>query len=163
MADPKSTIVKFKPGAYMLTEKQMATCLYIIKEGQVEVFKMDTENKKIPLALVNSGEYIGELSLLAGMPHSANAVALTNVTAIKIEKTAIDAQLREVPKWFLGITRTVTMRLIQTNEVLRRNSIVDEKLSSAIRVVGEHSGLKTEEESEKESKPQAAVWNPESE
>ena len=146
MADPKSTIVKFKPGEYLLTEKQAANCLYIIKEGQVEIFKMNNENKKIPLALVNSGEYLGELSLLANMPHSANAVALTRVTAIKIEKAAIDNQLSQVPKWFVGITRTVTMRLIQTNEVLRRNSIVDEKLSSAIRVVGEHSGLKPEGE-----------------
>ncbi len=144
MADPKSTIVKFKPGEYLLTEKQAATCLYIIKEGQVEIFKMDNENKKIPLALVNSGEYLGELSLLANMPHSANAVALTKVTAIKIEKHAIDTQLNTVPKWFIGITRTVTMRLIQTNEVLRRNSIIDQKLSSAIRVVGEHSGLKVD-------------------
>ncbi len=133
--------VKFRVGDFILREKSPATALYIIKKGQIKVFRDGGEGKEIPLAIVNSGEYLGEMSVITDRPHSASAVAMTPVEAVEIEKKSIDEQIKTAPQWLVGIARLLVERLERTNEILRRNGIVDEKISSAIKALGEHKAF----------------------
>lgn len=134
--------VKFKKGDYILREKSAPDRLYIIKKGQIKVFRDGGgEGKEIPLAIVNSGEYLGEMSIITDQPHTASAVALTDVEAVIIEKKNIEDQLKSAPQWLVGIARLLIDRLVRTNEVLRRNGIVDERILGAIKAIGEHTKI----------------------
>ena len=124
----------------ILREKGQPDNLYIIKKGQIKIFRDGgTDGKEIPLAVINSGEYLGEMSIITDLPHTASAMALTDVEAVCIDKKSIEEQLKTCPQWLIGITRLLIDRLNRTNEVLRRNGIVDERLLGAIKAIGEHT------------------------
>jgi NTE family protein len=131
----QSNTVTFNPGDFVIREKTGCDSLYIIQEGQLEVYKTGTNGEKIPLGLVASGQYVGETALLLGTPHSSNVVALTPVKAIKLSKTSIDAQLKLVPAWLIALTKGLIERLHNQNEIMRRNGWVDESLSARLKTI----------------------------
>lgn len=135
----KNNEVIFKPGDIVIQAKTQSTALYIVKEGQLEVYKTNKDGNRIPIGLISSGQYIGETALLLNRPHSSNVVALTEVKAIKIEKDAFEAQLKNTPPWFLALTKGLVERLHQMNDILRRNDLVDDKLATKVTALEEHS------------------------
>ena len=138
--------VTYAPGDYILREGAMCDSLLVVKSGQIEVFRFDKARKKIPLALVNSGEYLGEMSLVADRPHSANAVALTETVCLKISNDALEAQMRTAPTWLVALTRGLVMKLHKTNDLLKRNGIVDESLYGAVKAIETKRAIAEEKE-----------------
>jgi CRP-like cAMP-binding protein len=49
--------------------------LYIVLDGEVEVFKTDTRGKRHLLGRMSPGDFFGEMALLENKPRSATAVA----------------------------------------------------------------------------------------
>ncbi|MBX3021439.1 MAG: cyclic nucleotide-binding domain-containing protein [Bdellovibrionales bacterium] len=136
-ASKESNIVSFNPGDFVIREKTGCDALFIIKEGQLEVFKTGGNGEKIVLGLVSSGQYIGETALLLGKAHSSNVVALTPVKAIKLQKTSIEAQLKAVPAWLIALTKGLIERLQNQNEIMRRNGWIDENLAARVKTIEE--------------------------
>ena len=132
----KKDLVTFKPGEMVITEKTTCTALYIVKEGQLQVFRIK-DGKRIPMGIINSGEYIAEMAILSNSLHSSNVQALTHVTAVKIPRAAIDKQLEQAPTWLVALTRGLVERLRHANEILRSNNIIDPKMESAIKAMEE--------------------------
>lgn len=128
--------IKIKAGTLIFQEKQGSDALYIIKSGQVQIFRLGKDREsRILLGIVGSGEYLGEISVLTGQPHSSNAIALTDVIAVQLKKDVIDEQLKNSPSWLVGMVKGLVSKLQRTNEILRRNNLVDETLSSAVSAI----------------------------
>jgi len=121
----------FKPGDILFRENDQGPFFYIIQKGQVEVLKLRGKTK-VPLAILQPGQCVGEFAALDGKRRSATAIALTEVVAVRIGSDTLDAQIRRNPAWFRTITFSLVERLRQTNEILRRNCIVDEQLMTMI-------------------------------
>ena len=126
-----SSQFRFKSGDLLFREHDVGQFFYVIQQGQVEVFKIRGQTK-IPLAVLNPGQCVGEFAALDGKRRSASAIALTDVVAVRVNADTLDAQIRRNPAWFRTITFSLVERLRQTNEILRRNSIVDEELVNMI-------------------------------
>ncbi|MCC6137299.1 MAG: cyclic nucleotide-binding domain-containing protein [Bdellovibrionaceae bacterium] len=133
--------VEYNPGDYILREGANCDHLIIVKSGQIEVFKIGIGGTHIPLGLVQSGEYLGEMAMISDRPHSANAVALTKTLCIRIPTSVIEEQLKELPSWLVALTRGLVYKLNKTNDVLRRNGIVDDTLTTAVRAITEREEL----------------------
>src|SRR4051812_8166877 len=131
---PNSAQLRFKPGDVLFREHDVGQFFYVIQEGQVEVFKIRGQTK-VPLAILTPGQCVGEFSALDGKRRSATAIALTEVIAVRINSDTLDAQIRRNPGWFRTITFSLVERLRQTNEILRRNCIVDEELVNMITTI----------------------------
>jgi CRP/FNR family cyclic AMP-dependent transcriptional regulator len=134
MSTLKQDQIEIKIGEYLTKEGQPCVALYIVKEGQLKVFKIK-DGVEIPLGIISSGEYVGEMSLLTGSYYTTSVVALTPTKVIRIQKSAIEKQLEQSPKWLVALTRGLVERLHHANEVLKRNGIVDEKMNSAIHAI----------------------------
>ncbi len=132
------SLVKFKPGDHLIREMQKGTHLYIIKEGQLEVYKTKKNGEKIPVAIIGSGEYVGETAVLLDDNYSSNVVALTKVTAVQLEKKYVDAQIKQVPTWLTALTIGLIDRLRRANDVLKKHDLVDEALESRLRAIEEN-------------------------
>lgn len=130
-----STTITLAPGEYLIREKSGCDALYIIKEGQLEVYKTSSSGEHIPLALISSGQYVGETALLLGILNMSNVVALTPVTAVKLSRSSIEAQLKSVPPWLLTLTKGLVERLHHANDLLRKNGWVDESLSNRLKAI----------------------------
>ena len=124
--------VVFEPGDFLAREKMACEAIFVIKEGQLKVFKNGKDGKEIPLAVIGSGEYIGEVAFFLGTPHSSNVVALTKVKAIKLPKTVIDRQLKDTPPWLLALLKGVIRRLHNSNETIRKYNVIDDKTATAV-------------------------------
>ena len=140
----KVTEIEFNAGDYILREGANCDSLIIIKSGQVEVFKTTKDNKRVPLGIVQSGEYLGEMSLITDRPHSANAIALKKTICLKISNEAVEEHLKTLPSWLVALTRGLVFKLYKTNEVLRRNGIVDESISTAVKAITEKEKTNSE-------------------
>lgn len=139
MSLEKFTNVSFRAGDTIFAENDPCAALFIIKKGQIEVFRTVKDGPRILLGLVGSGEYLGELGILSEQPfHSATAIALTEVEAIRLPVAVINEQLKLAPSWLLGLTRGLGSKLRRANEVLRRNGVVDDILENTIQTVLEN-------------------------
>lgn len=121
----------------MIREKTQCDALYIIKEGQLEVYRTTASGEKIIIGMISSGQYVGETALILGRPHTSNVVALTPVKAVRLSKSAIALQLEKVPSWLLALTKGAIERLQAANEIMRRNGWSDEGLAGRVKAVEE--------------------------
>ncbi|MGE4131481.1 MAG: Crp/Fnr family transcriptional regulator [Bdellovibrionales bacterium] len=128
--------VKLEPGQFLIKERTPCDALYIIKEGQLEVYRT-AQGEKIPLGLISSGQYVGETALIGGGMNSSNVQALSPVVALKLPRASIEAQLKSVPPWLVSLTRGLIERLHNLNDLVKRNGLVDENLSTQLKAVGE--------------------------
>ena len=78
-----STVVKkrFKRGELIVEQGKKTDALAIILTGRARVFTADNRGREVILATLNPGDYVGEMSLIDDLPHSATVRAdvLTDV------------------------------------------------------------------------------------
>ncbi|MCB0342239.1 MAG: cyclic nucleotide-binding domain-containing protein [Pseudobdellovibrionaceae bacterium] len=122
----------FQKGDYLFIEGDETQFFYIIKSGKVEIFMTDDEGSKIPLAVVDDGQAIGEFALLLEEPRSATAQALTDVVCIKIAAEGYKSLLETLPDWAASILESLVVRLKATDEIIRKAKIVDKDLEKKI-------------------------------
>ncbi len=100
---------EFSPGDSILEEGEISTEMFFIVEGECSVLKWDEDhNFKIPIALVKSGELVGEISLFADAPYSNSIEALQSTVTYSLHTDAIQSlpnheeiyrQIRETMFW----------------------------------------------------------------
>jgi len=83
--------------------------LHIIISGKVQICKGPNYQKFV--TVLNSGEYLGEISLIDNMPRSASAVALTDVFIIEIDKNLFNKYIVPNPKALLKMMKVCSHRL----------------------------------------------------
>jgi CRP/FNR family transcriptional regulator, cyclic AMP receptor protein len=95
--------------------------MHIIKSGTVKIVKK-VKDKENTLAVLNPGEFFGEMALLDGMPRSAGAKAGEAVTVITISRAHYAALRDKAPKTALKLmdilVNVLSNRLRQTNKNL---------------------------------------------
>lgn len=76
------------PGDFVLKEAEKGDSLFVVLEGQVEIFTLDEHGKIVILAVRGPGEYFGEQALLPGSSGQRNAYARSqnNAKVLKVPK-----------------------------------------------------------------------------
>jgi len=87
---------KFAAGAVIVREGDRAEAAYIITAGRCEVRKRDPNDasRSITLRTLNAGDVFGETAIFADAPRSATVVALDEVSAVVVERSALDGLVR---------------------------------------------------------------------
>lgn len=127
--------VNFRPGQFLFNEGETSFHFYIIQDGKVEVSKKGAKGEKIPLAVIEEGQSLGEFAMIDRQPRSASAQALTDVLAVKIPESAYEQMLKSLPEWANSVLQGLAMRMRQTNEIIKRHGIVDESIIRQIESV----------------------------
>lgn len=95
-------------GDVLFTEGEEGDALYFIQTGEVEIYQADQGKT---LALLDSGDYFGEMALLEEKPRSASARAHTDASLLSLERGVFLTLLENNPKLGLKITSTISNRL----------------------------------------------------
>ena len=115
------TEASFKKDEVIFPEESPGDKMYIIRQGSVKVFKK-IKNNETTLAIVNPGEFFGEMALLYGGPRSAAAKAIEDVKALVISTKNFETLREKSPQVALRImdvlVRTLSTRLRQANKNL---------------------------------------------
>lgn len=93
------------PEGNVIKDQDSADGLYIIKSGMAKVTKSATEATGVEavLAILRQGNSFGEISLIDGLPRSANVAAMGPIECYFLSRDAFLAALRESPEIALGM------------------------------------------------------------
>jgi CRP-like cAMP-binding protein len=111
--------LEFVTGKFIFREGDLGTEMYIVHEGQVEILQELPDGSR-QLAVLEKGDFFGEMSILEELPRNASAKALTNATVIMIDGATFDSMLRANPEIAVRIMRKLSRRLRQADELVKR-------------------------------------------
>jgi len=96
-----------------------ADCLYLLAEGQVDVFGAATGQADGPkLAELRAPDYFGEMGLLTGQARTANVVAVGDVLCYRLDKAGFDAILQARPALVDALSEVVATRQAANDKAL---------------------------------------------
>ena len=84
--------------------------MFVIHEGRVEVLRPGTRVEP-PMAVLEKGDFFGEMALLEGLPRSASVRALTDVKVVRIDGATFSRLLSSQPEIAVRIMRRQSRRL----------------------------------------------------
>jgi len=111
---------EFGAGRFIFHEGDLGTEMYIIHEGQVEILQ-ETAAGPRQIALLDRGDFFGEMSILEELPRNAAARAVTDVKIIMIDGATFDSMLRANPEIGIRIMRKLSRRVREADALLRRS------------------------------------------
>lgn len=116
----KSAEVKtFDTNNIIFSENNPRQSLFIIYEGEIELFKTTPFGEEKRLAFFGKYDFLGEGSLLDDSPHSTSARALLKTTTISLSRTKFAEFVKKHPdvglRVFSHIARVMSRRMRQTN------------------------------------------------
>ena len=97
--------------------------LYMVRSGEVEIFTQNRHGKKVSLALLESGNFFGEIGPLFGKPRTANARTTRPTELMEITKEDFNACLLRFPNLQTKLKEISLKRLSQTKELLSQEAV----------------------------------------
>ncbi len=117
-AGKKGYTLEFKTGEYICREGELGTEMYIINEGKVEILNQVGDEEQL-LAVLEKGDFFGEMSVLEDLPRAASARAATDVRLLQINGSTFDQLLQSNPEIAVRMMRKLSRRLRETDEMLK--------------------------------------------
>lgn len=98
-------------GAILTREGRDGGLMFVIIDGEAEVERDGTVIKRL-----GPGDVIGELSLIDGLPRSANVKAATDVRVLELTREDFIHLANQSPKFLLNLLRSLAMRIRDMDE-----------------------------------------------
>jgi len=117
----KDFLVRFRKGERVYSTGDPGTEMYIVQSGAVEIF---TENggSRHSLAVMEKGDFFGEMALIESTPHSSCAEAVEDCELIEINSTLFDKMIKGNIEIAVRMLRKLSIRLRDATERLDKLS-----------------------------------------
>src|SRR5262245_33256233 len=113
--DPfKSLTIRRKGGDLLYQEGDLGSEMYVVQSGAVLLFRM-RDGMKQELAVMEKGDFFGELAVLEGLPRTSGAEALGDVEVIEINSSTFDRMIRANIEIAVRMLRKLSNRLQEAN------------------------------------------------
>ena len=86
--------------------------IYLIEDGAVRIERQDRE-KTVPLAILTTGEFFGEMSFVDGEPTSAKVVADEPTRLRVIDEATVDSMVKVDPAFAGRLYRSIAAILVE--------------------------------------------------
>ena len=100
---------EFSPGESFIHQNELETDMFLITDGKVRVHRGDDE-----LAILESGEIVGEMEALSPAPRLASVSAIEPTRALRISKAAFDEVLATRFEIVKAVVNVLVQRLRDT-------------------------------------------------
>jgi NTE family protein len=107
----------FTAGELIVHQGEAGDSLYIITNGLVKVTKRSKDGASRELARLKTGDYFGEMSVLAGQPRSADIIAVTDTSTLVLCKKEMEEILREYPSIAVHFSKILSKRLRDVSQL----------------------------------------------
>lgn len=106
--------VSYGKGDLIFEEGELGSEMFIIQSGKIRIFKtIDSYDQT--LAVLEKGDFFGEMSVLEGMPRSASAEAEQDCELIRINSANFVAMIKANVEIAIRIMRKLSLRLRESN------------------------------------------------
>jgi CRP/FNR family transcriptional regulator, cyclic AMP receptor protein len=108
----------YRSGEVIFHREDPGQVLYMVKEGKVKICLISPEGQEITLAIFGKGECFGELTILDGLPRSADAVALEKVECYTLQRSDFHRAIRKNPDIAIQVLESISKRLRSTDQMV---------------------------------------------
>jgi len=115
--EQRDFLIRFRKGEIIFNEGDEGHEMYIIHSGKVRIFKK-LEKREETLAVLEKGDFFGEMAILENLPRSATAEALEDCELIRVNASMLDEMMKRNPEISIRILRNLASKLRETNEKL---------------------------------------------
>jgi uncharacterized membrane protein len=112
----------YRAGEVIFQQGENGNEMYIVADGQVNIFLPGEASRRISLKDLGRGEYFGELGLFDDKPRSASALATTDAVLLGLTRPMLASYLEHRPQAVMPMLRTMGERLRQTNALLSQRA-----------------------------------------
>jgi CRP/FNR family cyclic AMP-dependent transcriptional regulator len=120
--------VALQAGQILFRRGDPGNCMYVILDGQVQIYLETKEGHAAVLRVLQAGEFFGEMALLDGGSRSANALAVSSSELFVLERAAFLDLLTTSPELLSRLFSGLTERLRATDERYLQEEIANQKL-----------------------------------
>jgi len=106
----------FKRNQVIFVKDDPGEALYIIRNGRVKISVPSSEGKDLTINIYGESEVFGEMSVFDRLSRSADAIALTRVEALVLNRASFEELLNSVPGLAASIITLLSRRLRYTTE-----------------------------------------------
>ncbi len=128
--------MKYEPGEEIFAEGDIGKALFIIREGEVAIVKVQPDGGELTLVNLKPGAYFGELALLDELPRSAGARTATAAKLLILYKANFDGLIKVDPSIGLPvitqIARTISGQIRRMNDHLVELLLEQRKLKAEL-------------------------------
>ncbi|HEX4952362.1 MAG TPA: cyclic nucleotide-binding domain-containing protein [Thermoanaerobaculia bacterium] len=110
--------ISISSGEYVFREGELGTEMYILHEGKVEILQKVGGEDKV-LAVLEKGDFFGEMSILEDLPRTASARVLADCKLLQINSTTFSQMLRDNPEIAVRMMRKLSRRLREADRQLQ--------------------------------------------
>ena len=108
---------EYQDGEVICREGESSSDMFVIQSGAVRITKT-SQRGQVDLALLEKGNFFGEMSLLEGLPRDATARAVGGTRVVVISAGALLVRLRRDPTFALELLHRLSGRVRALNSRL---------------------------------------------
>jgi len=115
----------FADGELIIREGEVGNCMFVVQQGQVEVF-VGAGSEEIPLNVLEPGAFFGEMALFDKDVRSASVRALGPARVLTVDRKNLLRRVHEDPSLAFRLVETMSNRIRrQTAKIIELERILD--------------------------------------
>ena len=116
---------RYKRGENIVEQGRKSDALFILLTGRARVLSTDSRGREVILATLQIGDYIGEMSLIDGQPHSATVRTDAQTDALVLGRAEFSRCLPEPESMAYSLLRGLVQRLRVADRKIETLALVD--------------------------------------
>ena len=108
------TVAEYSKGQMVFSQGDPANAVFYVQKGKIKVTVVSNNGKEAVIAILDSGDFLGEGCLTTQPLRMATATAISDCSLVRLEKAAMIRVLHEEPAFsemFLGYVLSRNMRI----------------------------------------------------
>ena len=116
---------RFRRGEIVVEHGKKSNALFILLTGRARVLTADARGREVILAVLQPGDYVGEMSLIDNEPHSATVRAEVQTDMLILGRTEFARCLPENSSMSYAIMKGLVQRLRQADRKIESLALMD--------------------------------------
>ena len=142
-----SSVAEFPRNGVICHEDDDGTSLFVIISGLVKVSLVRRDGKEAILALLDPGDFFGEMALLDNRPRSASVIAMKPTKVVTITRTDFMEFIHDRPLVVRNLIVAMALRLRKANQKIAGLAFLDAigRVSDTVCQIAEEHGEEIDE------------------
>ena len=119
--------ITYQKGELIFHQGDFGDTMFIIQSGAVEISRSQNSHKNV-LALLEKGDFFGEMALIDKHPRTATAISISNSRLLPMTRLTLMERIRHDPGVVIHLLKTLCERINNTNRMLHEIVEADESL-----------------------------------
>lgn len=111
--------ITFQKGDVIFSEGELGNTMYVIQSGAVQIIRTIKGIKSV-LAILETGDFFGEMALIDRRPRSATAIAISKTKLLPFTRETLIENIKIDPEIAIHLLKVLCFRINKTNRLLKK-------------------------------------------